>query len=365
MRRRIAVLGGGNGAYAMAADLTIKGYEVNLCESSLFSEGFKAVQERREVTLIDCEGNERTVKLRIATTDFEEALEGVDYIMMAMAATGHEHFFESMLSSLKDGQTVVTWPGYFSALRFAKILGTKGISKNVVFAESHTFPFACRFVGPCKVRIFLEAWRILVSSFPGKYRDKVVEDLSPIYPVSSCQNTLATSLNDPNPIVHPIVMVLNAAGVDTRHDFHFYRDGITLPVARAIKAVRDEMGKILNIMDLEALDYPEESFWSKSGIMSVYFKAPFDKEGAAASIDGPHSLKHRFITEDVPFGLVPAALLARKFQIEVPVINATIEMCSLLNKTNYWATGISLEDLGLDRLSTKEIPDLLEKGPRR
>jgi opine dehydrogenase len=362
MLKRIGVLGGGNGAFAMAADLTVKGYEVNLCESPLFGEGFKAVQEKRVVTLVDCEGSEKTVELKMATTNLEEALEHVDYIMMAMAATGHEHFFESMLPFLRDGQTIVTWPGYFSALRFNTMLRTKKVSKAVIFAESHTFPFACRFVAPCKVRIFLEGRRILVSSFPGKFRDKVVDDLRPLYPIFSCQNTLSTSLNDPNPIVHPIVMILNAVPVETRSDFHFYRDGVTLPVARAIKAVRDEMAKILSTMGIEPLEYPEESYWLKSGIMSAYFKTPFDKEGAAASIDGPHFLKHRFITEDVPFGLVPSALLARKLGIEVPVISAMIEICSLLNNTNYWKTGTSLEDLGLDVLSARDIPKFLENG---
>ena len=30
--KKIAVLGGGNGAHAMAADLALKGYEVSMCE---------------------------------------------------------------------------------------------------------------------------------------------------------------------------------------------------------------------------------------------------------------------------------------------------------------------------------------------
>jgi opine dehydrogenase len=314
------------------------------------------------VTLIDLEGNEIIVKLHMATTDFREALEDVDYIMMAMAATGHEYFFNAIIPYLRNGQTIVTWPGYFSALVFAKILNNKGIRKNITLAESHTFPFACRLVGQSKVKKFLEAWKILISSLPAKNSDKVVQDLKQMYPVVECRNTLATSLNDPNPIVHPLVMILNAVSVDTRNDFHFYRDGITLPVARAIKAVYNEVAKVANALGVEVLEYPEESFWTKSGIMSVYFKALFDKEAAAASIDGPHSLKSRFVTEDITFGLVPTALLASKLQIPVPVIDATIELASVLNNTNYWQVGRSLEALGLDRLSIKEMNDLLERG---
>ena len=36
MLKKIAVLGGGNGAHAMAADLTLKGLEVNMCEAPQF-----------------------------------------------------------------------------------------------------------------------------------------------------------------------------------------------------------------------------------------------------------------------------------------------------------------------------------------
>ncbi|MBA7687850.1 Opine dehydrogenase [subsurface metagenome] len=360
MIQKVAVLGGGNGAHAMAADLTLKGFEVNICEAPQFIEGFRATLEHRQVNLIDLEGNEKTVKLHMATTNFEEALQDVDYIMMAMAASGHEYFFNSIIPYLRDGQTIVTWPGYFSALLFTKILKGRGIKKNITLAEAHTFPFACRLVGQAKVKKIFEAWKILVSTLPARNRDRVVQDLRRIYPVVSCPNTLATSLNDPNPIVHPVVMVLNAVSVDIKEDFHFYRDGITLPVSRAIRAVYDEVANVAHALDVEVLEYPEESFWSKSGIMSVYFKVPFDKEGAAASIDGPHSLKNRFITEDIPFGLVPTALLAHEFRIPIPTVDAVIQLSSILNDTNYWEVGYSLEDLGLAGLSIKEINQFLE-----
>jgi opine dehydrogenase len=357
--KRLAILGGGNGARAMAADLSLKGLEVNICESPLFADTFRAILENPKLTLIDPAGKETTVNLHMATTNFEEALEGVNYIMMAMSAAGHEHFFNAILPFLKDGQTIVTWPGYYSSLRFANILRSKGIKTSITLAETHTFPYACRFLNSHKVKIFLEAWKILASAHPSQRTSTVVEDLQQLYPVVPSQNTLETSLNDPNPIVHSIVIILNAVNIETNAAFHFYRDGVTLPVARAIKSVHEEMVEIIKALGLEALEYPEESFWSKSGIMSVYFKAPFDKEGAAAGIDGPHSLTHRFITEDVPFGLVPAALLARKLGINVPSIDATIHLCSVLNNTNYLESGTSLTDLGLSTTDLKTVGNLI------
>ncbi len=85
MLRRVAVLGGGSGAHAMAADLTLKGLEVNMCEAPEFKEGFSTTLERQEICLIDARGKDRVVKLGMVTTDFERAIKGVDEINVVKA----------------------------------------------------------------------------------------------------------------------------------------------------------------------------------------------------------------------------------------------------------------------------------------
>ena len=54
--KKIAVLGGGNGAHTMAADLTQKGYEVTMCEAPEFREGISKTFERQAIDLIDAWG---------------------------------------------------------------------------------------------------------------------------------------------------------------------------------------------------------------------------------------------------------------------------------------------------------------------
>ena len=80
--RRIAVLGGGNGAHTMAADLTLKGFEVTLCEAPEFEANFRTTLEQQGVNLIDGWGEGRFVRLHKATTNFREAIEGADYICL-------------------------------------------------------------------------------------------------------------------------------------------------------------------------------------------------------------------------------------------------------------------------------------------
>ena len=126
---KIAVLGGGNGAHAMAADLTLKGYEVNICEAPEFKEAFSTTLERQAIDLIDVWGEKHTVKLNMATTNFAQALKGVNYIMMAVPAIGAKSFFSSIVPYLEEGQTIIKWSGNFSALLFANILKEKGVNQ--------------------------------------------------------------------------------------------------------------------------------------------------------------------------------------------------------------------------------------------
>ena len=45
--KKVAVLGGGNGAHAAAADLTMRGFEVHLYEDEKFAPNMKKVSNER------------------------------------------------------------------------------------------------------------------------------------------------------------------------------------------------------------------------------------------------------------------------------------------------------------------------------
>jgi opine dehydrogenase len=360
--RKIAVLGGGNGAHAMAADLTLKGYEVNICEAPELREAFSTTLERQAIDLIDAWGERHTVKLR-ATTNFAEALRGASYIMMVVPAIGAKSFFNSIVPYLEDGQTIIKWSGNFSALLFANILKEKGIKKDIILAEAHTLPWGCRLVAPGTVQIMVWAVKLLFATLPAKNINRIIDDVKNMYPVVAGENVLATSLNNLNPIVHPVGSVMNAGWIDSAgKDFYLYRDGTTLSISRGIKAVFEEVSKVATDVGATMLEYPEEDFWQKSTIMSTYFRAAFDKEGAVTKISGPSSVKSRYITEDVPYGLVPIAKLARKFNVSTPTIDSVIQFASVINQANYYQEGISLEELGIAKLSKKELAKVLREG---
>lgn len=369
MIKKVAVLGSGNLGKAMAADLALKGLEVTLYNSPVFlPQEFKLLLERKEIDLDDrrkdIDGIQNTAKLSRVTTDFEEAIKGVDYIMVTLPATGHKLYFESMMPYLEDGQTIIIWPGNFGTLLFSKMLKGKGLKKNVVLAESDTASVPSRTTGPCAVRIVCDCTKFLIATLPAKDVDKVVSDLLALYPAAEpAENVLSTSLSNPNTSVHPIATLLNAGWVDTlREDFYLYRMGTTYSIAKGIKAVYNEIQSVADAIGIKTLQYPEHAFWERSTIMGAYYKVPFDSEGTVASASGPSSMKDRYISEDVPYGMVPIALLGRQFKVPTPIMDSVINLASVINETDYWKEGRSLEELGIAGLSREELLKVVESG---
>lgn len=81
--------------------------------------------------------------------------------------------------------------------------------------------------------------------------------------------------------------------------------------------------------------------------MSTYSRAAFDNEGVVAKTSGPSSMKIRHIAEDILYGLLLIARLARKLNVSTSVIDSVIHFALVINQTTYYQGGLSLEELGI------------------
>ena len=92
----------------------------------------------------------------------------------------------------------------------------------------------------------------------------------------------------------------------------------------------------------------------------------FSKSEANDSPNNPASaptdLKSRYITEDLPYALVPLAAVGKVLGVETPVIDSLITLGSVANEEDYRTTGRTLESLGLAGLSGDEILERFTKG---
>ena len=81
---KIAVIGGGHGCHAAAADLSEQGHEVRFWRRD--GAALAAIEELGAIRLIDAAG-ERDVPLHCVTRDMAEALEGAELVLSPLPAT--------------------------------------------------------------------------------------------------------------------------------------------------------------------------------------------------------------------------------------------------------------------------------------
>lgn len=354
----IGVLGGGNGAQTMAADLTLAGYTIHLYELPSFAKSpkFAPVLESKTIELKGI-GRTGTAAIARVTTSMEEALEGVEWINVVIPATGHDIFFKELLPHLRDGQTVVVWAGDYGSLRLAQLLKEKGVKRNITIAETNTLPYGTRLEAAGVVNLLLTAPLVLLGTLPGKNSAQLVNVLKAVHPcLRPCRNVLVAGFCNPNPIVHPPGSLLNTGRIQySRGDFCMYREGITEAVARVIRRVFAEIENIAKAMGLEVLQYEDRDFRTTASIMGVAFEAPFDTVGVIGHVAGPHSIYDRYITEDLPFGLVPVSQLGDKLGVPTPVIDSIVHIGSAVCDQDFWQTGRTLGELGIADMTPSQI----------
>ena len=161
----IAVLGGGNGGHAIAANLSLAGFKVNFFELPQFAESFEKVLRTKEIQIqgISIDG---VAKLNLATTDIQQAIKDAEVIFVITPAFGHKAMAEVCAPFVQDGQIIVLMPGSGGSLEFVNIFKQRKVKREVTFAESCTLPYGARLKGPGHVSVLINAMILPTGVFP-------------------------------------------------------------------------------------------------------------------------------------------------------------------------------------------------------
>ena len=124
--KRVAVLGRGNGAFAMASDLSHQGFEV-----SMWSKPFGELKKIQKTRTINVSGPliQGEAKIHNITEDIEEAVRGADLICAPVPAFTQTSIAESLSHIVEDGQVIFLSPGTFGSYLIYHVL-RKGVQKR-------------------------------------------------------------------------------------------------------------------------------------------------------------------------------------------------------------------------------------------
>ncbi|HUE82473.1 MAG TPA: NAD/NADP octopine/nopaline dehydrogenase family protein [Pyrinomonadaceae bacterium] len=359
---KIAVLGGGQGAHAMTADMTLRGLKVNMFELPEYA---GPIEHALKTGKIEISGEIEGVAVpNLITTDLEKALEGVSLIFIAVPTVAQKFFIQALKPHLREGQTIVIIAGNFASMKVAPFFGDIVLEGKVLLAETSSLPYFARLIGPGQSLVTFKT-PVAVAAFPGKYTSRVVEQVRVAYPdTSPLTDILEAALCNFNMLGHPAGSLLNAGAIEfaemNGREYFMYKEGCSPSVARVVGAVDEErraVAKALGYQLTPLVEILHHLGFSDEPSIFKGLQSPILTVGA-----GPKGLKHRYITEDVPFLLVPLAQLADLVGVDVPVVKSLITIACTLNETDYRTSGRNLESLGLAGMSLEELKQFLAEG---
>lgn len=354
---RVTVMGSGNGGTAAAFEWALNGHEVALWDFEEFDANIAAIAASGVV-----EGRVRfsgTAPIRYAGHDLDRALEGADLVLVVGPAYAHEAMGEALRGRLSPRAAYCVLPSACNgAVVLKRALGLDLADDTYVIGETGTLPYGCRLVEPGVVRVTTRVLDgLFVAALPSSRTPDLLARLQVVWPqAEAARNVLQTTLQNGNPVLHPAIMLLNASRIEnTGGDFLFYTDGVTPASARLIEAIDRERIALGRAIGVDIVPDPELGL--RQGYLSeaTYLRGYNDGIGFKAS-RAPASLDFRYLTEDVPYGLVFASELARQVGVPTPAMDAVIALASIVLDTDFRAQGRRLpRDLGFGDLTPEQV----------
>lgn len=364
MKEKIAILGAGNGGFAFSGHLGLKGFEVSLYEDPNFEKNIEEIKRKGVIEIIGAiEGFGPVAQV---STDIELVLKGAKVVMIVVPAFAQMVIFEAALPYLEDDQIVVFWPDNFGTILAKKIMDERKISKRIKLVGTASLLYSTRKIGLNQVRIAYEKADMPISSLPSIDTMNIIKELKDIIPqLSLAQNPIQVGLMNVNLVLHCATSVLNAGWIEhTKGNFEFYWEGMTESVCRVMEKIDEERRNVGKYLDLEMNStlqilnkyYPTE----EANTLHKFVTHSHAHGGVGPS--APTNLNHRYVTEDVPIGLVFTSSLGKLLGVPTPTINSIIQLASTLNDENYRKNGYSLERLGLDGMTKEQIISYVNYG---
>ncbi|KAJ5090043.1 hypothetical protein N7532_008727 [Penicillium argentinense] len=188
-----------------------------------------------------------------------------------------------------------------------------------------------------------------------------------------CKNLLEVGLNNVNPVVHCPAALMNAGWIEaTKGDFFFYAQGMSPAVSRVTEKVDQErlaIGRAYGLEIIPITTYMNQNYSHECEPFANYHEFAVGSVIHNKTKSAPTSMKHRYLLEDILFGMVPWYELGVKAGLPSPTIRSLIEMASVVSGFDYFEHGRTLQSAGLSEATSEQILMALggpsDKAPTR
>ena len=270
-----------------------------------------------------------------------------------------------MAPHVVDGQVVFLPPGTFGSYVMARALCDAGSPARVVFAETGTLPYLERKHGDAEIAITVRAKRLPTGAFPAHDSAHAMAVIKQAYPsIEPIEDALSGALMNAGPIIHPPLILMNAGPLEHFPQWDIHNEG-TQP---SIRAVTDQLDSE-RIAVREALGYKPYHFPLRDHYTSDRWMYGDAHDKLTDSGDWREHIeltKHRYMREDVEYGLAFLVSVARWAGVDAPVARGLLALGSAVCGSDFEGhSPRTLQALGLADLSADAMRALLVHGLSR
>lgn len=353
-----AVLGSGNGARAFCGQIGAKGFGVVMYEPLEATKDYFKLRKNKKLYLegdIVAEGN-----IKGLTMDMKEAVKDAHVVLVVVPSFAHKPIFEKLIPELDTGQHIFIVPGNYGGLLLKKMISDNGIKTDITISEMSTLPYACRISSYDTVKIYKRKSSIKIASSPAIKNEEAIRIMYSIFGnhvrFISGQNLLEIDLDNINQTLHPLPVLLNYGCIENNpKSFKHYMDGVTPLISKKMSEIDKErmaIGEAFSLNLISTLNQLKMYYGDNDS--ETYYEYVNSAESPYKDIVG-HSVRSRYLTEDIPCLHVPASNLAKRVGVEAPLTELCIRLASELHGVDYTSKGYSLLNLGIEHKKPDEI----------
>ena len=356
---RIAVLGGGHGAYAAAADLAEQGHEVRLWRRD--AAALAPLLDNPIITLKDFNGR-RDVRIAHVSTDIGAAVRGADLILMPVPAFAQIDIATAMAPHVTDGQVVFLPPGTFGSYAIMRRLREAGSDARIAIAETGTLPYLARKHGPTEIAIAIRAKRLPTGVFPADSSKLAFDVIRSAYPsIEPIEDALSAALMNAGPIIHTPLILMNAGPLEHFERWDIHNEGTQPSIRRVTDALDDERIALREALGYKPYHFPLRDHYTSDRWMYGNAHDKLTDFGDWREHIDLHT--HRYMREDVEYGLAFLASAAQWAGVRAPLTVGLLAVASaILGKDLQRESPRTLEALGLAQLDRTGLTQMLAHG---
>lgn len=394
----VAVLGGGNVGKTCGMDCVLSGKnkDVRIFDFPDFYEKSLKSVEKSGIRLGGIQKNQYGYQrfgkgqFDMITDNMAEAVKGAKIIIIGIPSVAHSRYFEELVPLLEDGMIIHIIPDNYGSLKLRKKMREMGCDKKVVIGGWSSAPYGTRVereggVATGDMWLVYRAKTLRGAALPMTDQEVFLESSKLLGCFDSItegdgyaagDTVMDIGFSNVNPVLHCPGTILGVGvmenfgriyGGNDPYKYSIYSHAYCPSISEVQYALFLEEVALAEKMGVGIATYPKETFFQRTSILGPEYmgddcNVPFDHQWETGYMTGPFSIQDRYVTEDVPVGCHIYHELGKKFGVPTPVVDSMITLGSVMTGKDFYATGLTLDELGIGHMDKDQLLDYLHNG---